>query len=54
MIRFVDTRFEAQQTADKVRSLIGGVRDISVHPMPLRSIFVTIARNSSRAGMGER
>jgi ABC-2 type transport system ATP-binding protein len=48
-IRFVETRFHPQKTADQVRELFGAVRAVSVNPMPLRAIFITIARNGSKA-----
>ena len=47
-VRFVDTHFEAEQTANEIRRLFAGVRDITVQPMPLRAIFITLARESSR------
>jgi ABC-2 type transport system ATP-binding protein len=48
VVRFVDTRFDQARTFEEVRSLFGGVTAISVNPMPLRSIFVTLAKSSSR------
>ncbi|HXA56897.1 MAG TPA: AAA family ATPase, partial [Candidatus Acidoferrum sp.] len=45
MIRFVETRFEADRTAAEIRELFGAVRSVSIHPMPLRAIFITLARN---------
>jgi hypothetical protein len=47
-VRFVDTRFDQGRTFDEVRRLFGGVTAISVNPMSLRSIFVTLAKSSSR------
>jgi ABC-2 type transport system ATP-binding protein len=49
MVRFVETHFDAERTADEIRRLFPDVRNISAHPMPLRAIFVTLARNNSRA-----
>ena len=49
VVRFVDTRFDAEQTPAEIRRLFGEVRHISVNPMPLRSIFVTIARSRAKA-----
>jgi ABC-2 type transport system ATP-binding protein len=48
MLRFVETRFDEEETSGKVRDLFGAVRQISAYPMPLRSIFVTLARNGER------
>ncbi len=49
LVRFVETRFDAERTTDEIRRLFGEVRNISVHPMPLRAIFVTLARDRSKA-----
>jgi ABC-2 type transport system ATP-binding protein len=48
VVRFVETRFHPEQTTNDVRSMFAQVRNISVSPMPLRSIFVTLARGSSK------
>ena len=49
LVRFVDTRFEPERTTSEIRRLFGGVRQISANPMPLRAIFVTLARSASKA-----
>jgi ABC-2 type transport system ATP-binding protein len=49
LIRFVETKFDAERTSSEVRRLFGGVRNISVNAMPLRAIFVTLARSQSKA-----
>jgi ABC-2 type transport system ATP-binding protein len=49
LVRFVETHFDAERTANEIRRLFGDVRNISAHPMPLRAIFVTLARNTSKA-----
>ena len=49
LVRFVETRFDAEHTTSEIRRLFGGVRQISVNPMPLRAIFVTLARSASKA-----
>lgn len=49
LVRFVETRFDPDSTAQEVRRVFSGVRQISIHPMPLRAIFITLARNSLRA-----
>ena len=49
MVRFVETHFDPDRTADEIRRLFGSVRNISAHPMPLRAIFVSLARNNARA-----
>jgi len=49
VVRFVESNFDAERTASEVRLRFGGVRNISVNAMPLRAIFVTLARSRSRA-----
>jgi ABC-2 type transport system ATP-binding protein len=49
LVRFVETHFDPERTAADIRQLFGDVRSISAHPMPLRAIFVTLARARSKA-----
>ena|SRR5665213_3562837 len=49
LVRFVETHFDPERTAADIRQLFGNVRSISAHPMPLRAIFVTLARAQSKA-----
>lgn len=44
VVTFIDTRFDENSVSDRVRAEIRGVRGIDVQPMPLRSIFTTLAR----------
>jgi ABC-2 type transport system ATP-binding protein len=46
VLRFVDTHFDPERTPAEVRSLFPGLRDMAVNAMPLRSIFVTLAKAS--------
>jgi ABC-2 type transport system ATP-binding protein len=48
LIRFVETHFDAERTTAEIRRLFGDVRNISANPMPLRAIFVTLARNAAK------
>jgi ABC-2 type transport system ATP-binding protein len=48
LVRFVETHFDAERTSIEIRQLIGGVRNISVNPMPLRAIFIALARSGSK------
>lgn len=48
LVRFVDTDFDAERTPLDIQRLFTGVRHISVQPMPLRAIFVTLVRDSSK------
>src|SRR5262249_16182966 len=47
-VRFVDSRFARDGTSGEMRRVFRGVKEISTNPMPLRSIFVTLARASSK------
>lgn len=48
LVRFVDTRFEDERTRSEIRQVLGEALHISVNPMSLREIFVTLARNAER------
>src|SRR3984957_160721 len=49
LVRFVETHFDAERTPDEIRRLFGDVRNISASPMPLRAIFVTLARDRAKS-----
>jgi ABC-2 type transport system ATP-binding protein len=44
VVRFVDSRFEAERTMAEVRRLFGDALEVAVNPMPLRAIFVALAK----------
>jgi ABC-2 type transport system ATP-binding protein len=44
VVRFVDTQFDRERTTAEVHRLFGNVQQISVNPMALREIFVTLAK----------
>jgi ABC-2 type transport system ATP-binding protein len=44
LVRCVDTQFEQDRTMDEIRRLFGDARRIETRPMPLRAIFVTLAK----------
>ena len=46
--RFVDTRFHEENSIAQVHQLFQGSHEISVSPMPLRSIFVTLAKTGQK------
>jgi ABC-2 type transport system ATP-binding protein len=48
VVRFVETHFDSERTNSEIRRLFGSVLQISVNPMPLRAIFVTLARSASK------
>jgi ABC-2 type transport system ATP-binding protein len=49
VVRFVESDFDAERTPSEIRRLFGEVHHLSVNAMPLRAIFVTLARSQSRA-----
>jgi len=49
VVRFVETHFDPDRTIGEIRLLFRGVTNIEANPMPLRSIFVTLARESQIA-----
>lgn len=51
VLTFVDTRYSEQGFGERIRSLLGVVRQIDVAPMPLRSVFTTIARAARDGGV---
>jgi ABC-2 type transport system ATP-binding protein len=51
VLMFVDSRFSDDALGERVHSLVGEVRRIDAHPMPLRSIFTTLARAARDGGL---
>jgi ABC-2 type transport system ATP-binding protein len=49
VFRFVDSQFESERTMADVRRLFGEALQVAVSPMPLRAIFVTLAKASRKA-----
>lgn len=49
VVRFVDTQFDQERTIAEVDRLFGNTHQISVNPMPLRAIFVTLAKAGRKA-----
>jgi ABC-2 type transport system ATP-binding protein len=54
LVRFVDTRFDPELTVAEIRDRFAEVRDISTCAMPLRTIFLALARNSRQISNGAR
>jgi ABC-2 type transport system ATP-binding protein len=48
---FVDTRYAEGQLGERVRALLGPVRQIDAQPMALRSVFTTLARAARDGSM---
>ncbi|HUE23126.1 MAG TPA: ABC transporter ATP-binding protein [Bryobacteraceae bacterium] len=46
LIRFTDSHYDAERTIAEIRARFPGIRDISATPMPLRAIFVTVAKST--------
>jgi ABC-2 type transport system ATP-binding protein len=49
VVRFVETHYDPERTIAEIKLLFQGVSHIEASPMPLRSIFVTLARTSQAA-----
>jgi ABC-2 type transport system ATP-binding protein len=48
VIRFTDSRYDAERTMAEIQRLFPDARNVSATPMPLRSIFVTVAKAGAR------
>jgi ABC-2 type transport system ATP-binding protein len=49
VVRFVESQFDEARTMADIRKLFGEPRAVAIHPMPLRSIFVTLAKGERKA-----
>jgi ABC-2 type transport system ATP-binding protein len=49
VVRFVETQFDPERTAADVRRLFPEARQVLMTPMPLRTIFVALAKASRKA-----
>jgi ABC-2 type transport system ATP-binding protein len=49
VLRFVATNFDEDRTAAEVRALFPAAKEIAFQPMPLRAIFLAVARQDKRA-----
>lgn len=49
VFRFVDTQFEKDRSMAEIRRLFTNVQHIAVNAMPLRAIFVTLAKARRKA-----
>jgi hypothetical protein len=52
VVRFVETRFDERRTAAEVRRVFPEFRDMAANAIPLRSIFVTLAKASRGRASG--
>jgi ABC-2 type transport system ATP-binding protein len=48
VVRFVDSAFDEERTIERIRRIFGAVQHVSVNPMSLRSIFITITRGTEK------
>lgn len=46
VVRYTDSRFDTSQHGAQIRRHFSGVREVNVQPMPLRSIFVALAKSA--------
>jgi ABC-2 type transport system ATP-binding protein len=49
VVRFVESRFDVEQTSAGIRKVFGEVRDMTFRPMTLRSIFLAMAKTGRGA-----
>ena len=49
VLRFVDSQFNADSTPEEIRQAFPSVRAVSINPMPLRAIFVSLAKSTRTA-----
>lgn len=49
VVRFIDSDFHAERTAQAIRQLFPSASNISANPMPLREIFVALAKAERKA-----
>jgi ABC-2 type transport system ATP-binding protein len=49
VVRFVDSHFDQERTIAEVHGMFGAVQQINVTAMPLRAIFVTLAKAGRKA-----
>ena len=52
VLSFVDVRFSQDRLSGMIASLLGGVRNVDVQPIALRSIFIALARSSQSGESG--
>lgn len=48
LVRFVDSHFDRERTLGEISRLFPGARNVSVNPMPLREIFIALARTTRK------
>ena len=48
VVRFTDAQFQQEQCEAEARRLLPGVRAVTARPMPLRSIFIALAKSAKK------
>jgi ABC-2 type transport system ATP-binding protein len=49
IVRFIDSNYQQQRTTEVISQIFGNPQRVTVNPMPLRSIFVSLAKTSRKA-----
>jgi len=49
VLRFVDSQFNADSTPREIRRTFPSARAVAINPMPLRAIFVSLAKSTRKA-----
>jgi len=49
VVRFVETQFDAQRTSADIGGIFADVKAVSMNPIPLRTIFLTLAKAARKA-----
>jgi ABC-2 type transport system ATP-binding protein len=49
VLRFVDSQFNTDSTPAEIRRAFPAARAVSFNPMPLRAIFVSLAKSNRKA-----
>jgi ABC-2 type transport system ATP-binding protein len=49
VLRFVDSQFHADSTPAEIRRMFPSARAVAINPMPLRAIFVSLAKSARKA-----
>jgi ABC-2 type transport system ATP-binding protein len=48
LVRFVETEYDREKTEAEIRRMFSGVRSVAMEPMPLRAIFIALAKTGRR------
>jgi ABC-2 type transport system ATP-binding protein len=52
VVRFIDSRFDAQRTTEQIRAVFGEPENVTFSPMSLREIFLAMAKAGREIQMG--